>query len=853
MPEPGEVLADQYRIEREIGHGGMATVFLAQDLRHGRPVALKLLRPELALIMGAERFIAEIRITARLDHPHILTLIDSGIAGELPYYVMPFVGGDSLRQLLDRKRRLELPEALRLTSQIAGALDVAHREGIIHRDIKPENILLRQGEAMLTDFGIALAVSEAGGTRLTEAGFTLGTPLYMSPEQALGERELDGRSDIYSLAAVLYEMLAGVPPLTAPTAQVLIGRLATEDPTPLHRVRPDIPPGVSGAVDRALAKDPAQRFATAGEFSDALEAGAAEAPRPPRAPGRRRWVAFAAGAGVLLLAAAILLAKLSARPHGLVLGEKVQLTATANVLRPVISGDGRQLAYFSRRCGEGGCTDPLQVTDVGGGATRAVLDNITSGYGIQWSPDRRNLLVFCTIDKRSGSWLVSTLGGSPRYVGSGVATFLGSDSLLVGPPLGAARDFWLRITTLAGEPRDSIRLQQAGSGIGRLLEVPGSGWILAEVRQGGAGVWELVGRDGQIGGRIKSDFYILGGQEAANALWLSGAGLSLLRIPIDHARGRFGSRWDTIPGPITDFSLTSDGRSLVLDQGTYEYGVWQLSFADLLAGRLPESARIAQTSAPVQVEIAPDGSRLRWIRELASTDGKPHERIEITPYDRGDTLTLPVTGSLLGAYWVDSVTLALGTTRPDRRVHFALVDVRDGSEREMFQLPPDSGIADFTPVAGGWSWIPAAGDRIVVNQHGRVRVIPKPAHLWELGQMLSDPSGRRISYLGWNAEQKDGLDVGMISLDDRSSTPWKSIFAENAGTAFLTDGSLLLAVFPTDQSVALYRLTGPGSMVSLGSIPLPISDVSISDDLKRAVVTLRSDRTDAWMVKVMRR
>ncbi len=850
MPEPGAVLAGRYRIEREIGRGGMATVYLAADLRHDRQVALKVLRPELALLMGVSRFLSEIRITARLDHPHILTLIDSGAEGGLLYCVIPYVAGASLRERMSRDKRLGLTEALDLTRQIAGALDVAHRHGVIHRDIKPENILLHQGEAMLTDFGIALAVSEAGGTRLTEVGFTLGTPLYMSPEQALGQRELDARSDLYSLGAVLYEMLAGVPPLTAPTAQAMIARLVTEDPTPLGLLREDLPPGVTQAVARALAKNPADRFASAGEFSEALEAGAAGTAREGS---RRRWMAFAAGGGVVLLAAAILLAKLGTHPHGLILGAKVQLTATANVLRPAVSGDGRQLAYFSRRCGESGCTDAVNVTDVGGTASRVILEGATSGYGIQWSPDRRNLLVFCTIDKRLGSWLVSILGGSPRYVGNGVATFLGSDSLLVGPPMGSARDFWLRITTLAGEPRDSIHLQQAGSGIGRLLEVPGSGWILAEVRQGGAGVWELVGRDGRIGGRINSNFYILGGQEAANALWLSGASLSLLRIPIDRARGRFSARWDTIPGPITDFSLTSDGRSLVLDQGTYEYSVWQLSFADLLAGRLPESARIAQTSAAVQVEIAPDGSRLRWIRELPSTDGKPHERIEITPYDRGDTLTLPVTGSLLGAYWVDSVTLALGTTRPDRRVHFALVDVRDGGEQETFELPPDSGIVDFTPVAGGWSWIPAAADRIVVNQHGHVRVIPKPADLWDLGQMLSDPSGRRISYLGWNAEQKDGLDVGMISLDEGSSTPWKSIFAENAGTAFLTDGSLLLAVFPTDQSVALYRLTGPGAMESLGTIPLPVSDVSISDDLKRAVVTVRNDRTDAWMVKVVKR
>jgi hypothetical protein len=203
-------LADRYAIERELGAGGMATVYLAHDLKHDRNVALKVLRPELAAVLGAERFLAEIRITAKLDHPHILTLIDSGEAGGLLYYVLPYVHGESLRAKLERERQLGLDEALRITRQVAAALEHAHRQGVIHRDIKPENILLFEGEAMLADFGIALAVREAGGNRLTESGLSLGTPQYMSPEQATGDRTLDARSDVYSLGAVLYEMLAGV-------------------------------------------------------------------------------------------------------------------------------------------------------------------------------------------------------------------------------------------------------------------------------------------------------------------------------------------------------------------------------------------------------------------------------------------------------------------------------------------------------------------------------------------------------------------------------------------------------------------------------------------------------------------
>jgi serine/threonine-protein kinase len=201
-------LADRYRIERELGAGGMATVYLAQDVKLDRQVAVKVLRPELAAVLGAERFVQEIKTTAKLHHPNILPLFDSGEAGGFLYYVMPFVTGETVREKLDRETQLAIEEAVRITTEMAAALDYAHRHNVIHRDIKPENILLHDGRAMVADFGIAVAVSEAGGTRLTETGFSLGTPAYMSPEQASGDRSLDGRSDCYALACVLYEMLA---------------------------------------------------------------------------------------------------------------------------------------------------------------------------------------------------------------------------------------------------------------------------------------------------------------------------------------------------------------------------------------------------------------------------------------------------------------------------------------------------------------------------------------------------------------------------------------------------------------------------------------------------------------------
>src|SRR5881296_2893863 len=264
-------LAGRYTIERELGRGGMATVYLARDLKHDRPVALKLLRPELAASVGAERFLREIQVTAHLTHPNILPLLDSGRADEFLYYVTPYVEGESLRSRLNRQKQLPVDEALRLSSEVAGALDYAHRHQIVHRDIKPENILLEEGQAVVADFGIARALHAAEGGNLTETGVTLGTATYMSPEQATGD-QLDGRSDIYSLGCVLYEMLAGEPPYTGPTAQAIIAKRFSEPIPHIRTLRDTVPETIERAVSKALAKTPTDRYSSAAEFTRALQA-----------------------------------------------------------------------------------------------------------------------------------------------------------------------------------------------------------------------------------------------------------------------------------------------------------------------------------------------------------------------------------------------------------------------------------------------------------------------------------------------------------------------------------------------------------------------------------------------------
>jgi serine/threonine-protein kinase len=264
-------LAGRYDLEHELGRGGMATVHLARDVRHDRRVAIKVLRAELAAVLGKDRFLQEIRVAAQLTHPHIVALYDSGEAGGILYYVMPSLEGETLRARMEGERQLAVDHAVEIARGVAAALDYAHRKGVVHRDIKPENILMHEGQPMVLDFGIALAVTQAGGNRLTEPGIALGTPAYMSPEQAVGD-PVDPRADIYALGCVLYEMLAGEPPFTASNVQGLIAKIVADRPTRLARLRPDVPTHVEQAVHRALAKAPADRFASARAFAVALEA-----------------------------------------------------------------------------------------------------------------------------------------------------------------------------------------------------------------------------------------------------------------------------------------------------------------------------------------------------------------------------------------------------------------------------------------------------------------------------------------------------------------------------------------------------------------------------------------------------
>jgi len=399
-------LADRYTIEREIGAGGMATVYLAHDVRHDRKVALKVLRPELSAILGAERFLAEIKTTANLQHPHILSLFDSGEADGLVFYVMPFVEGESLRDRLTREKQLPVEDAIRIAREVADALDYAHGHGVVHRDIKPENILLHGGHAQVADFGIALAASRSdSGSRMTETGMSLGTPHYMSPEQAMGEREITPKADIYALGCVLYEMLTGEPPFTGPTAQAIVARVMTEQPRSLTLQRHTVPMHIESAVRRCLEKLPADRFASAQALADALsEAGAqshartaareaGEAASATRTPaGRARavgpWAIATLALAMGLWAGSRFLAhRQPAPPLRLSIAVPTESPPVALRLSPdggavaYVSGRGDRLSIYSRRLDElqahriEGTEDAFTISYSADGQTIAYLTN----------------------------------------------------------------------------------------------------------------------------------------------------------------------------------------------------------------------------------------------------------------------------------------------------------------------------------------------------------------------------------------------------------------------------------------------------------------------------------------------
>ena len=854
----------------------MATVYLATDVRHEREVAVKVLRSDLSASIGAERFLQEIRIAARLGHPHILPLHDSGEAGGLLYYVMPFVRGESLRERLAREGELPVPDAVRIMRDVADALAHAHEHGVVHRDIKPENILLSGRHALVADFGIAKAVSAArtgapevrDGT-LTSIGQSLGTPAYMAPEQAAADPHVDHRADIYALGVVGYEMVAGEPPFTGASPQQVLASHITETPRPVSARRPVVPPALADALMRCLEKKPADRWQTAGALLAQLEAVATPTggstptdTRPYAAPRTqaRRWPLLV---GALLVLATAGFGAWRAGLFGgdragpaVLLRDRTQLTSIGRVERPAVSPDGRQLAYVARDCDETGCAYAVELQDVGGSATRRVFEDASGIYHIEWSPDRRHLLVTATYAGRWGTHLVSLVGGAPRHVSKGGmiegggATFLGSDSLLISDPGLTDSIYWLRVTGLSGLVGDSVRVTGDGMRLASALAIPGTGRLVTVLVDEGDMEVRLMTRDGQVTDRRRMPY---GGVRASeDALWVAtveGAP-TIVRTTLDPSGARFVGAGDSVyAGRFTDFSVTADGAGIVLDEGAYQFSVWALPLSDALAGRFPDSARVHQGSVPVNHQISPDGMRVLLGREPPAGPGAGGIRYSIRPYDGGAEVPIVADPLLTRAFWEDSTTLAL-SDEVGGKVRLSLLDVRTNARRQVHQTG-DRAVWDFEPLHEGWVWIPEGGSRLRIAEGGTARDVAVPASYEMVIQMSGRPDGT-LAIMGWNAGTADTIRVNSIDLETGAATPWLAEPVEDALIRMHADGTLLFGRWESRESVVLFHLSAPGTSRRLGPIPRPVSGFSVSDDLNRATVGSREYFGDVWMMRVVR-
>ncbi len=680
-------LADRYKIERHLGEGGMATVYLAHDLKHDRKVALKVLKPELAAILGAERFLSEIKVTANLQHPNILPLYDSGEADSFLYYVMPFVEGDTLRDKLNREKQLSVEETVEIVKSVSAALQYAHEREIVHRDIKPENILLQSGQALVADFGIALAVSQAGGARLTETGLSLGTPHYMSPEQAAGDRVLDARSDVYSLGAMVYEMLTGEPPYTGGTVQAIIAKILTEDPRPLRALRPSVPEHVDAALITALARLPADRMATAARFAEALDRPGTVAARVVRspAPARNAWM-IGVVATLGIVAAWGWLARpsppagqtarfLLAFPAGQDLHTDPFSATWSAVGGAAVSPDGSRLVYVGP--GEDGVTQ-LWLRPIGQLEARPIPG--TTGGGHQFfSPDGQSIGFFT--QEPAELKVASLTAGPPITLAPAEAGFggdWGDDGQVYfsGHPDGVTH-------------QDALFRIAAGGGIRELIARPDTGpanpsyrWIDVLPNAKGAllTVWQrdslTVAAVDFATGQVK---YLVPGFYAryvkGGYVIFARAGGELLAAPFDQDEMRLtGDPRVLIDGVLVD-AVEGGAQFAVSDNGTLFY----------LAGSEPPKQIVELdrdgTVTPLDTSyqrdfrslaLSPDGTKLAV--SIASADG---EQIWIHDLVTGTRSRLSLSGSYNArAAW-----------HPEGR-HITFVSTRDG-ERALYSRVAD--------------------------------------------------------------------------------------------------------------------------------------------------------------------
>jgi serine/threonine-protein kinase len=861
-------LSDRYRLVRELGQGGMATVYLAEDLKHGRKVAIKVLHPELSAVLGGERFLAEIKVTANLQHPHILGLIDSGEAEGLLYYVMPYVTGESLRARLLRDGQLPVEEALRLAREVASALDYAHRQGVVHRDIKPENTLLQDGAALVADFGIALAVEEAGGHRMTQTGMSLGTPAYMSPEQAMGERKIGPRSDVYALGAMTYEMLAGEPPFTGPSSQAIVAKVLTEQPPALRPKRPSVPPAAEAAILTALQKLPADRWGSAKEFGDAL-AGAmpqytptaatiplATAPARPRAAWRSAlpWLGWvAAGIAAAVAVYAFRRPQVETPPSRLA------------ILTPGLGGSGASSSQRHLAFEPDGQT---LVYSMVGTAGRLLLVRQSLDAEAP-TPIPGAVQVSTPVVSPDGRWLVAIQrvsnqavrlpleGGSPELV---VRSQVTSEDLAWGPD----GSLWFSEPTHIGRVVGDSLVRIPGSGQHSLQQILPDGRTALAVRArvgNAAGAVMLV--DLETGAETTLlDTPVIAARIARGWLVVVAPGGVLQAVPLDGRGQRVAGGAVTVARDVAvtgtavaQFAVAANGNIAYIPEEPYS-----LVFVDRAGASRMATTERRNFHHPM---FSPDGRRLSmdftsiegrnvWVLGVeqgtltrASFDRDGHDATW-TPDGRFLTYIAPVTRP-------DGLTLVLLRKRPgsaappdtllaSRSLAYTGVWLRDGSglvttATSLRRTPgPDSANADLRT------------DAAIVRNAGRGPIEPlvsSPFSEWYVGvspdgrwiSFVSDQSGRDEVYVRDLAGEQDQV---LVSLEGGTEPVWspdgRELFYRETRAG---DPYLVAAAIRTGPELGV---TGRKRLFPMGDVvgTNPHANYDVSPDGKTFVMVRRS-------------
>jgi hypothetical protein len=565
------------------------------------------------------------------------------------------------------------------------------------------------------------------------------------------------------------------------------------------------------------------------------------------------------GAAVVIALGATLAMKGKGGPSNapMALRDRTQLTFTGNVIAPVMSEDGKQLAYIEKTCPTEKCTYAVMVQDVGSTSPRKIFDGATNGDYLLWSPDRRNLLLEGTIDSRYGMYLVPILGGAPRFIGAGVASFYaGGDSLLVGPvgPSGADSAFTVKVTGLSGDVGGTIKVPGSGELLAGLLPIPGSSRFVSLTLRPPRGFWQIIDRQGKATDHLVNAC-TCGGVASSDAVFMARAGATLaeavVRVGIDPVSGRFATKQDTIySGRFSGLSVTTDGSRFAVDDGSEDYNVFAMPLSDALASKFRQSGPTMTASTTLTAAVSPDGNRLLKRQRLPDTNGSSETRLTVMPFGGGQETPIELDGRLTGSSWADSISISMAVQN-SKGLKLKVVDVRNGVSRNELQLE-DSVVRAAVALPNGWAWIPSSSDRIIIEQNGKRREIRQPAWFVGVYNLAVSPDGAELAYQGWGKNANDSAAFETIPLAGGSPTRVFTVLADHVNMSWLADGSLLAYVWDTPESLSLYKVRGAAQVEKLGKVPHLVTTFNVSSDLKRAVLGWRETKNDAFAYRVVK-